>query len=357
MPRNKKAVTITAIAKEVGLSVGAVSFVLSGQAKKRGIAPKTADLVRETATRLGYVPHYWAQSLQKKRTGLISVLFDSLEMNWAGRVMQGITGVLGQGDYTPVIGLYFKMPLLNEDISGIAHREILSILMRRDEGLICTPRIEVVEDYKILLKHGLRIIFIGGLLDEMEGLEGIHSVIWDCGPAAKKIVQHLISTGRKKIAFVGARHGHKSDMVRYNAYKETLCDAGIELDDNLVVWGPAFEVLPIEMIESLFKDTSNRPDAIFAMNDSIAITLLDMLEDLGINVPSEVAIAGMGDLPVTKVKSVGITTVSEPLEEIGRQASMLLMELNEDKHGGTVHLKIEGSDLKIRKTTAPSISL
>lgn len=349
--RKQKTVTVTAIAKEVGLSAGAVSFVLSGQAKKRGISDNTADIVRRAAIRMGYVPNYWAQSLQSSRTGLISILFDSLEMNWAGRIMDGVTEVLSEGSHTPVLGLYYKMPLLERDITGIKHREILGALKRRDEGIVCTPRMQVREDYKVILNHGLPLVFIGATLNDMSGLDRASSVSWDCGPAAKKVVQHLIKSGRKKIAFVGAHHGVVSDQTRFDAYKSALQEAGIPFNEKWVVWGPAYASVSIEDIKTLFEDESDKPDAIFAINDSVAITLLEMLDFLGINVPSDVSLAGMGDLSITRVKNVGITTVNEPLEEIGSKAARLLLNLAENPAMKPVHLKIVGEDLKIRRTT------
>jgi len=185
--RNGKSVTIVDIAKDLGISHGTVGYVLSGQAKKRGVAEQTSRRVKEAAKRMGYVPHHWARTLRKKRTGMVSILFPSLEMSWAARAMIGIEKTFMPKGYTPVITLYgawIKDDRLVDFNSRIDHAKIEMILQRRDEGIICQPNHRVREGYVLINEQHVPMVFIGSLMNNMEGLENVNSVIWDCRPAA-----------------------------------------------------------------------------------------------------------------------------------------------------------------------------
>ena len=344
-------VTVTTIAKEAGVSVGTVSYVLSGQAVKRNVAKDTAKRVTQIASDLHYVPNFWAQSMQTNRTGIISVLFHGMLMNWADEIMQGILEVLRPKHYTPIITLYDRMSVLKHDKSGIIREELAPILRRRDEGVICVPRPNAREDYKTLIRQGIPLVFIGQLLNDMTGLEEVSSVMWDNAPAVKTAVQHLINTGRRRIAFVGARHGVQSDNERFQAFENTLREAALPINEKWVVWGQTDIGVTAEMIAPMFSGDGEKPDAIFAINDSVAIELIKMLADLGIRVPDDVAVVGMGDFFVSAMSGIGLTTVQEPREEIGRGCAETVLELIKNPKRKAIHRTITCNGLKIRKTS------
>ena len=345
-----KPVTITTIAKELGLSHVTISNVLSGQAKKRKVSDRTALKVRQTAKRLGYVPNHWARSLKRNKTGIISVLFPDLRLGWADTVMKGIMGVLGPTDYTPIISLHGQIPFLTHGDNGYQRKEIVSILQRRDEGVICHPINAALEDYLLLINAGIPVTFIGALPEDMTCLENVNSVTWDCEPAAKTAVQHLIQTGRQRIGFFGGRNGVQSDNIRYNAYVQALEEAGLEVNKKWITWGPTHAQSVVEQMESMFFGAKERPDAFFALNDAGAMTLLNILGSLDLRVPEDVAVIGMGDLPIARHHTTNLTTMHEPLEEMGREAVKVVLTQIEKSDRTPIHRKISCKELKIRQT-------
>jgi len=351
----KKSASIIDVAVESGFSKTTVGYVLAGQAKEGRVADKTAEKVRDAAKKLGYIPNHWARTLRKKRTGMISVLFPSLELSWAARVMIGIEKTFIPKGYTPVITLYgvwVKDDQLVDFNSGIDHAKIEMVLQRRDEGVICQPSPRVRQGYVLLNEQNVPMVLIGSLMDNMEGLENVNSVIWDCKPAAKTVMRHLIKTGRKKIAFVGGRHGVQSDAARFEAYKESLKEASLPINPRWIVWADLESPLTVDLIKPMFADSSDCPDAVFAINDAIAISVLDMFRILGLRMYDDVALAGMGDLPVTNTS--GITSVKEPIEEIGRISAEILLEILKDPHRKPTHRKVSCNELIIRESTVLS---
>lgn len=340
-------VTITTIAEYLNVSTGTVSNVLSGQAKKRKVSPVTAQKVKTVARKLGYVPNHWARSLKGSKTGIMSLLFNDLKSDWAQGVFDGVIQVLSDTRFSPIIIPYGRCTATQKDWYELEHREIYSILERRDEGVICQPVANAQEDLSQITGKGIPMVFLGSLLEDMRGLENVSSVAWNCVPAVTTAVNHLINSGRKRIGFVGAKHGLVSDNERFDAYRNTLEQAGLEVNSKWVFRGGIFSLPPLETIEAIFLD-SEKPDAFFALNDFIAIELLKMLNKIGIRVPEDVAIAGMGDLPISE--AYGLTTMSEPLNELGKQSAELLIQQIDSPYSESIHRRIDCDILKVRRT-------
>jgi LacI family transcriptional regulator len=146
---------------------------------------------------------------------------------------------------------------------------------------------------------------------------------------------------------MGARHGLVADTQRFNAYKSAVEQAGLEIDGKWVFRGNVFMAPSFETIEAAFLDP-HRPDAFFVLNDSIAIHLVKVLEKIGVRVPDDVAVVGMGDLPISE--AYGLTTMSEPLEELGKESAKLLTQLIENPNTAPSHRRIECNNLIVRRT-------
>jgi len=344
-----KRVTIKTIAQQVGVTHQTVSNVLNGQAKERRISDITAKRIRDVANRLGYVPNSWARNLVTQRSGTISTLFHSLSMDWAQSVMEGVHPVLADRHYTPLIGVYAnsKEPLL--PISEADSDVIDKILQRQDEGVLCQPIIGLRNGYHKLIQNSIPTVFMSGLFEDMSNLDAMSSVTWDCGPSVKMLVQHLVSTGRRKIAFIGTRHLLQSDQIRYNAFREALDEAGLPFVEDWEVWGSVYQMPTYEQIATMIYQPNERPDAFFVLNDGIAIGVLRILELMGLKVPDDIAVVGMGDLPAANF--VGLTTVREPLSKIGQEAAEIILDMIDNPQKKSVHRRLRCNEIQIRRST------
>lgn len=340
-------VTISTLADELKLSKSTVSFVLSGKAKERQVAAKTASRVEEMALKLGYAPNQMARSLRRQRSGVITTLFGHLEMNWANAVMKGISGVFKNSDYTSFLAVDWADP-------KILLREVQAILQRKDEGVISYPSYspDAMKKYSLLIERGLPLVFVGDLQEQWANAEGVNTVIWDDEPAVKMAVRYLIDTGRRKIGFVGSRHGVISDMRRFRAYQSTLVEAGLPFRQEWCVWASLKQIglSPQECIRQLFSVGNDRPDAIFALNDSIGIAAIEGFDAMGIRIPDDVAIMGVGDMMISRYRRINLTTIVEPLEELGKVAAETILELIERPSSKPIHKVVNCCELKIRTT-------
>lgn len=345
-----KRVTIKTIAQHVGVTHQTVSNVLSGQAKKRKISDATAKRIRAVADNLGYVPNSWARNLARQRSGTISALFHSLKWDWAQGVMEGVAPVFSQHHYTPIINVYENSKNALRFFSEINTDTFDKILQRRDEGLLCQPMMGARSSYQRLLENNVPLVFMSGQLEDISGIEKASSVTWDCGSAVKSLVRHLASTGRRKIAFVGCRHLLQSDNIRYNAFREALDEAGLPFVKDWEVWGGVYQMPTYEQIATMMHQSSDRPDAMFVLNDGIAVEVFRILKKIGIRVPEDIAVVGMGDLPAAEL--IGLTTVKEPLKAIGEESARVVLDMIENPQSDVVHRSIKCDEIQIRMSTA-----
>lgn len=361
-PNETKSVSIVEIAEHLGISKTTVGYVLAGQAKKRRVADKTAKKVLDAAEELNYVPHLWARNLARQKTGVIGMVIGGYEYDWPADVMGGALPALESRGYLPMTSIHLWDPKRNES-------ELMLSLERRDEGIICQPIPQSVSSYEEVLRHNIPLVFIA---DTLEDMPNISYVAWDCAPAARLAVEHLIQSGRKRIGFIGSELiVTKLVRDRYQAYKDALEGAGLEFDENLVRWSPLYDWVGwdslhggkqnipqngdfnvIKTLESLMSSRGGSPDALFFPHDSLAITAYRALVKMGIRVPDDIALMGMGDVPLSDDIAVGLSTIREPLEEIGKAAAEVIIELIKNPQKAPVKRLIAGNELKIRKTTA-----
>ncbi len=343
-------VSILDVAKQIGVSKTTVGYVLSGQSKNQRVSEKTSRLVKDAAKKLGYVPNHLARSLQKQCTGTISTLLTGIKTDFSDKVMEGIEEVLEANDYMPVIIRHSQKFLSSEDSDSNHNKRVLSILSRRDEGVICQPTPKARSDYETLVAYDLPVVFLGSLLEDMSGLEAVSSVTWDCCSAVKVAVKHLIDTGHEKIGFIGARHGVDSDHSRFRAFIETLKEHSLPVKEEWMTWGDVYKYPSVESIDKMFKRENEKPDAFFVINDAVAFDVIDDLDRLGIKVPDDIAIVGMGNLEMSGFNRISLTTMEEPLIEMGRESAKILLAMIKNPKAEPVHRKIQHNRLVVRKS-------
>lgn len=352
-----QAVTLLDIAKRLNVSPTTVSYVIRNRADELGVSEETAKRVKEVARDLGYIPNQIARSLQNGKTGIVSVLITALgSMDWAEMILRGIEEVLVHAGYLPLI-IRQNEQYLRIESSYLSEKGLASaILPRRDEGVICHPNYMFRNDYVTLCRSGIPVVFFGTLPVDMTGLERASSVTWNCAPPVKHAVNHLVSLGRTRIAFVGANHGDQSDKVRLQAFNEALQENNIPLNPDWYIWWPAYPADKItpssaDQLIRLFEKGRNTPSAIFALNDSIAIKVLEILASIGLRVPEEVAVIGMGNYQITGLHGVNLSTMEEPMEQMGREAARLLLKRIRDPNSEPEHKQISWNKLVARKST------
>lgn len=332
------------VAREAGVSRTTVSMVLRGEAKMRNISPATAERVMSIAQKMNYVPNQWARNFSRQRTGMIGVIFVNLGWDWAELCVRGMAQVFEKGNYTPFTACH-------DFDTQRARRELVSCIHRRDEAVIIQPVPGLADLYQRFNQVGIPLVFF---CDRPPEIEDANFVAWDSVPDVRMVLEHLIQTGRKRIGYFGYDYEIPINQARYEMYKHVLKEHGLEIHDELIVkyddW--PMEKLVDRAIKQFFESGNEPPDAILAVNDGQAIPLLHEIQRRGIRVPDDVALAGMGDYPISGHYGINLTTMTEPLDEMGRAVAQAVVDLIENPEQGPIQRLIPGGQLKIRRTTS-----
>jgi LacI family transcriptional regulator len=337
-------ITAEELAKRLGLSRATVSIVLRGEAARRKISTKTAERVLDAARKFNYVPNHAARMLRRQRADVIGVIFPNFRLDWAERVMQGMLEALRSTRYSPFVATHnFSTDLFL--------KEAQAAMQRRDDALICYPLPGMNSLYKQIRSLGIPLVFIG---DRPIDAEEEHCVIWDAGAAAATAVQHLIDQGRRRIGFLGLDYPMKMSQARFEAYLTVLKKQNLAINPKWIFTPPSTSTLE-QIIEpglnQMFSGAGPHPDALFVLNDGIALPALESLQRRGLKVPEDVAVIGMGDLPLTGHSAIGLSTMREPVEQMGREAAEVALKLIEEPQQDPIHRVLFCEELHGRRTT------
>lgn len=325
--------TITDVALAAGVSVATVSKVING---RDGIATATSARVLGVVQELGYESSLVARSLRSHRTHVIGILVAEFEP-FSAEILKGAGSGLADTDYE-------LLAYTGARQSGRAgwERRYLSRLAGTliDGAIIVTPT--VVDAYA-----GVPVVAI----DPHAGHTELPTVESDNLTGGLLATRHLIELGHRRIGFMAGRPDLESSRQREAGFRQALSEAGIEVDPSLVRMSdyrrdaahqPAIELL----------SRPDRPTAVFAGNDLSAIGTMEAAQEMGLDVPGDVSVIGFDDIPEAARTTPALSTVRQPIQQMGSAAVELLIALMDGRIPETTHVRLPTS-LVIRGTTAP----
>lgn len=328
--------TISDVARAAGVSVATVSKVLNG---RYGVAAQTMERVLAVIDDLGYESSLVATSLRRKSTGIIGVLVAEFEP-YSAELLKGISASLAGTGYE-LLAHAGSTDVHNR--SGWERRS-LSRLGRTliDGAIVVTPSMVITDQVDIPVVA----------IDPHTGPDGPPTVDADNVPGARSAVEHLVSLGHRRIGFLGGRPDLRSAQLREQGFREALAAAGLSPDPDLMkVAGYHPELTETPARELLALPTDRRPTAVFAANDLSAIKLIEIAGERGLRVPEDLSVVGFDNIPESVECTPPLTTVAQPLHDMGAAALGILLELlsgtRVDRH---VRMPTE---LVVRSTTAP----
>lgn len=310
-------VTAYDVAATAGVSVGTVSRYLTGNGYVgEATRTKIADAIRD----LGYIPNRAAASLTTKSTGLLGFVASDLRNPFTAEIASSLSQhARGQG-YGLVMADSMNDPAVSLDALELMRAHGV-------EGLIVTPP-ESPELNEALVATARVLPIVGiGLRTSPQVTDLVTS---DTRSGAAEAVQHLLDLGHRRIAYVGS-----SVMAsgRYRGYVDALEAAGIELDSELVVVGPLDRAAGFAALERLL-DVCDRPTAVFAANDAVALGVLQAAHELQLDVPGRLSVVGYDNVDLAAHSVPPLTTVAQPMADMGHTAIDLLMTRLRGKNRG-----------------------
>lgn len=300
-------VTITDVARTAGVSVATVSKVING---RYGVAATTSARVQGVIAELGYETSLVARSLRSRSTNVIGILVAEFEP-YSTEILKGASKAMGGSGYD----------LLAYAGAGHGGGEVgwesrsLSRLSGTliDGAILVTPTVVDVRD-------GVPLVAI----DPHRGPSGHATVDAENSGGAMLATEYLIDLGHRRIAFLGGREDLESSRLREEGFRAAMAAAGLEVDPRYLRVGgykretadqPAHELLALP----------DRPTAVFAANDLMAIATIDAAADMGLRVPEDLSVVGFDDVPEAGYLIPSLTTVRPDFDAVAKEALDLLL--------------------------------
>ena len=323
------------IAKIAGVSVSTVSLVLN---KKSGVSEKTRLRVQSVAEKLNYIPSHIARSLVMKKTRSVGLIVPDIAEVYYGTLARIIQDAMSNRAYTTLI--------FNSDNRYEKEKEGLDFLVEKNvDGIIMVPRgngnLERVKNIRV------PVVFVDSYIENL----AISYVGVDNERAGYIATEHLIKLGHRRIACITGPPGFNSSEERIVGYKRALADAGIEFNGLFLKHTDWTVEGGFQATEEIFS-LETRPTAIFVTGDTCAIGVFEALLGKGYRIPKDVSIVGFDDMKFSPFLKVPLTTVRQPIHQLGNFAVELLLGMIDSNNISEPKRIILDTELVIRESTA-----
>lgn len=317
--------TILDVAREAGVSYSTVSRVLSGY---EFVKASTRQSVLEAVERLGYVVNQPARSLAGGKSNVIGLLVPSLDNSYIGEIARGIDEELARSEYDLL--LYTTHRDKGKESSYAAR-----LTRGMADGLLLIVPV-VATTYTETLREQ-KFPFV--LIDQTDPTAPSNVVDCTNWQGAYDATIYLIELGHRRVGFVKGFMVLQSAVDRLEGYRAALHDAGIPYDETLVQEGNFWASGGHKAAQSLL-DLPSPPTAIFASNDLSAFGVMEVVRERGLNIPADISVIGFDDIPQAALVYPQLTTVRQPLDQMGRVAARLLVEQIENPEQAPRHVTL-----------------
>ncbi|SEO49634.1 transcriptional regulator, LacI family [Amphibacillus marinus] len=292
------------IAKLAGVSPATVSRVMN---KNGYVKAEKREAVEKVIREVGYRPNEIAKSLKNKRSNIIGVIVPKISTETASRVLEGITQIAKERNYQLLISNTNLQ--IEEEINAL---EFLS--NKLVDGIIISAT-EVTDQHLAVARQlTVPLVVIG------QRMAGFTSILYSNNHAVHDLVDHLVQAGHKKIGFIGVDPKDKEvGQVRKQAYMDALNHHQLPYKEELVAIGDFSIESGYQQMASILK--KQRPTAVLAVTDHLAIGAIQCIKDNGLSVPADISVTGLGDVKLAKYLSPPLTTVHYYFKTSGQLAA------------------------------------
>lgn len=300
--------TIKDIARAAGVSYATVSRALNG---KYGVKPSTRERVLDVARRMGYRPNAVARGLVTRRTMTIGLIVPDITNPFFPEVAAGVEDAARAAGYGVL--------LCNSDWQKASERQYAALLVgRRVEGIIVAPISRAEEPFDERVPATFPVVYVAS----SPRATARSYVVIDNVRGGLLATRHLLEAGRSPVAFIGSQE--RADDERFEGYRRALADRGMACDERFVRLGDMRQASGYRLLCGMI-DEGNRPRAVFAENDLMALGCLQAARERGLRVPEDLAIVGFDDIPFASFPEVQLTTIRQPTYDMGRMAVDILL--------------------------------
>jgi DNA-binding LacI/PurR family transcriptional regulator len=334
--------TILAVAQHAGVSPATVSRVLNDTAPVNEV---TRTRVLEAMEALGYKPVVSATSKRQSSTPTVALLITDILNPFFPELVRGVEDEAGIND--------FNLVLYNTDEDTNREKQILARLAaQRPEGVIvCASRLPYENIIELRERYGIPLVVINRVIDHPE----IPCVVVDLEDAAYRATQHLLSLNHRKIAYLAGWGRTETSRTRRGGVEKALAEYGLTLPEE---WCPtSFPSVEggFQAMTALFSQSrTERPTAVIAFNDIMALGCIHAIRVHHLSVPDDISVLGFDGIPLAAHANPPLTTVEQPKYRMGKIAMQMLRHMIQEQYlPGSGYTMMESS-LIVRESTAPA---
>jgi len=328
-------ITITAIAKAAGVSVPTVSRVVNGRSD---VSPQTRQRVEQLLREHGY--RRQATARRRATARLIDLVFNDLDSPWAVEILRGVEDVGHAAGVGTVISAVHRR-------SAPTRQWLQNVRERATDGVILVLTDLAQPVHAELRQLGVPVVVVDPIGASDLDVPTIGATNWAGGMRA---TEHLIALGHRRIGFIEGPPRLLCSRARLDGYRAALDAAGVGVDRQLVREGDFYHESGFAGGAALL-DLADPPTAIFASSDQMAFGVYEAVRRRGLRVPDDVSVVGFDDLPEVRWSSPPLTTVRQPLTEMGRLAARTVLRLAEGESVENAGVEL-ATELVVRESTA-----
>ena len=344
---SKRQITLADLAKELHISTATVSRALKDYPD---ISDETKRRVLALAREKNYRPNTMAAGLRNQESKIIGVIIPEIVNHFFSSVIKGIMQVCYDADYR--VMLCQSSESYEKEVA-----DANALFSSRVDGLLISLGHETTQfdHFQDFHDAGIPVVQFDKVSDEIANTS---KVVVDDYLGAFHAVEHLIQTGKKRIAHLRGPLVASTSRNRMHGYRDALMHYGLPVDESLILGCQHITLEEGQELCGQLLEIPNRPDAIFCITDAVAIGAMVSAKQAGLRVPEDMAFAGFSDWQISAIVEPSLTSVSQPSFEMGKKAAQILIEeiraIKEDRPVAheTYVLK---TALKIRNSSIPKI--
>jgi len=341
-------VNLRMLADYLGLSQTTVSLVLNNSPSAKSIPQETRKRVIEAASRLNYRPNYFARSLRQSRSMSVGVLAPDLSEGYFTRVMSGVVQELTAAHY-------FYFTACHDWKPELIRKYPLMLVERAVDGFLLLNT--AVEELEVPVP----VVAISAHC----AVENVTNIVLDHHLAVRQALRHLHALGHRRIAIIRGPRAIPDSEYRWESIQQAAREMDLQLDPALSVridatgWSmktgqhPMAPEIGYKPMQTLLERT-RAFTAVFCFNDIAAIGAVRALKDAGLSVPGDVSVVGFDDILSAAYATPSLTTVRQPLSEMGQRGAQVLLERIADQSKTFPTDIVMEPELVIRESTGPA---
>jgi LacI family transcriptional regulator len=310
----KERVTLREVAEAAGVHAGTASRALN-DATRALVSPGTVERVAAAAAALGYKPNLLARSFKTRRTHSVGIIIPDINNPLFPPMIRGVEDALFCRGYVSLLANTENDPERQEKIfSGMVDRRV--------DGLVLATAARHDPALEALGEQGIPIVLINRVVED----HAFSSVSVDDATGITMVVDHLHRLGHRRIAHVAGPQSMSTGFARYGSFVSSMAARGLPVDPRFVAFAENFSIVEGVRCATAILECDDRPTAIVAGNDMLAVGCYAAIEASRLRCPDDVSVAGFNDMPFVDRVNPPLTTVRIPHYDMGVRTAELMVE-------------------------------